>query len=108
MPINIGYIEGTLHDGDFVARIYYDATIPFGEPQPLINGPRGFCLDLTNISGRPRRVVASLPDGTTVQVNVGQGDPVISGPPSGRSRTAAQMRSLGFEFRSDVAGFSID
>ena len=104
--LNAGYIEGAV-DG-VVARIYYDATfVPVGPDQPLINGPRGFCLDLTNTSGRPTRVTFSLPNGSTQTVNVGQGDPVTTGPAGGRSRTLAQAQALGFMTRGDVAGFSI-
>lgn len=103
--LNIGYIEGT-NDG-VVARIYYDATAPVGDSQPLINGPRGYCLDLTNTTGRNVRLEVTLPNGTVRQVNIGSGDPVTSGPAAGRSRTVAQMIALGFETRGDVAGFSI-
>lgn len=103
--MNAGYIEAS-NDGVMV-RIYYDATAPVGKLQPLINGPRGWCLDMTNTAGRLIQVVFTLPNGTKLAVNVGQGDPVIGGPPAGRSRTAAQMVTLGFTTRGDVAGLSI-
>jgi hypothetical protein len=103
--INVGYIEATLEG--VVARVYYNPAEPVGPSQPLVNGPRGFCLDLTNVSGRTTRVVATLPSGSSVEVMVGQGDPVTGGPPSGRSRTLAQMQALGFSTRGDVQGFSI-
>lgn len=104
MPINSGVIEAT--NGAVVIRVYYDNTVPPDQPQALINGPRGWCLDLTNLTGVNRTVTMTLPSGTERQVTVGQGDPVISGPTVGRSRTAAQMNSLGFVNRSDIAGFS--
>lgn len=104
MPINIGYIEG--YNDDVTVRIYYDNTVEATEPQPLIDGPRGFCVDLTNLSGRNRKCVFTLPDGTEREINIGQGDPVTTGPQSGRSRTVAQVNTMGFFLRSDVAGFS--
>lgn len=102
--INTGYIEGT-KNGSLVVRIYYDQNaIPVGDTQPLINGPRGYCLDVTNTSGSNQRV--SVSNGTqTVTANVGQGNPVTTG--NARSRTAAQMASLGFTTRGDVQDFQI-
>jgi len=105
VPINVGYIEGTAASGGLVVRIYYDATAtPVGPTQPLINGPRGFCMDVTNTSGQSQRVSVSNA-GQTISANVGQGDPVTSG--NARSRTAAQMATLGFATRGDVQDFSI-
>ena len=52
MPLNLGYIEGACADGDVIVRVYYDSTQPASPDQPLINGPRGWCLDVTNTSGR--------------------------------------------------------
>lgn len=104
MRINSGVIEAS--NGDVVVRVYYDNTVPVDQPQPLINGPRGWCLDLTNLTGTNRTVTMTLPNGTERQVTVGQGDPVTGGPVTGRSRTAAQMNALGFVNRSDVAGFT--
>lgn len=105
MPINVGYIEGIAASGGLVVRIYYDATAtPVGSTQPLINGPRGFCMDVANTSGQPQRVSVSN-TGQTITANVGQGDPVTAG--SARSRTAAQMAALGFVTRGDVQDFSI-
>lgn len=103
--INVGYIEGTV-DGTLVVRIYYDAAAtPVGGTQPLINGPRGFCLDVTNTSGRNQRVQIGNGGGQVVTANVGQGNPVTTG--NARSRTAAQMATLGFSTRGDVQDFSI-
>ena len=102
--INSGYIESTLDDRAVVVRIYYDQAAPAGPNQPLVNGPRGYCLDVTNTSGRPRRIAVSN-DGQSVTANVGQGNPVTAG--QGRSRTAAQLSSLGFTTRGDVADFQI-
>lgn len=102
--INVGYIEGTIN-GSLVVRVYYDATAaPVGPTQPLINGPRGYCLDVTNTSGRNQRVQISN-GAQTITANVGQGDPVTTG--NARSRTAAQMASLGFSTRGDVQDLSI-
>ena len=111
MPINVSPITATATDADgreVIVRIYYDDTIPYDPPnQALVNGPRGYCLDLTNVSGRQARIDVTLPDGTTTTVLVGQGDPVTTGPANGRSRTAAQMAALGFTTRASVAGLSI-
>jgi hypothetical protein len=103
--LNVGYIEGTL-DESFVVRIYYDTTFtPVGNGQPLINGPRGWCLDVTNTSGRNKRVVVTGVTAATIDATVGQGDPVTNG--QGRSRTAAQLASVGFTTRGDVANFQV-
>lgn len=107
MPLNIGYIE--LGGGDVIARIYYDAAFtPVGPDQPLINGPRGFCLDLTNTTGKVAKVTVSGVVGNPVTVNVGTGDPVTTGPAGGRSRTAAQLAALGFTTRGNVGQISIE
>lgn len=101
--INTGYIEMTAESGTIVVRIYYDATIAPTSPQPLINGPRGYCLDLTNTSGKSQRLQFTLPDTTIRTVTVGQGDPVAN-----RSLTAAELNGLGYVYRTDVNGFSIE
>jgi uncharacterized protein RhaS with RHS repeats len=88
--------------GAVVVRVYYDATISPTLPQPLINGPRGLCLDITNTSGKTRRVEYTPPGGTLQSVSVPQGDPVNS-----RSMTVAQMNNLGFFLRSDLVGFTL-
>jgi hypothetical protein len=106
MVLNVGYIEGT--SGDVRVRIYYDSTQEPGPAQRLIDGPRGFCLDMTNLSGRPARVVVTGIGGEPIDIRIGQGDPVVGGPPSGRSRTAAQMASLGFSTRGSVQNFSLE
>lgn len=105
MPINTGYIEGTKLDGALRIRIYYDATAPTTGPQRLINGPRGYCLDVTNTTGRNQRVDVTLPGGAASTFTFGQGDPVTTG--AARSLTAAQVNALGFTNRSDVAGFAL-
>lgn len=106
MAINIGYIEGTCADSDVVVRIYYDATQPPGPDQPLINGPRGFCLDVTNVSGRRARTVVSGLTAQPLAVMIQQGDPVTGG--AGRSRTRNQMANLGFDTRGSVGNFSLE
>lgn len=106
MPINIGYVESTIADGDVVVRIYYDATFtPVGDSQPLINGPRGFCLDVTNKSGRNVSARVSGVGKTPLTFVLGQGDPVTTG--QSRSRTAAQVAALGFLTRGDVGDFGL-
>lgn len=100
MPINNGVIlrETTDSSGNTVTlRVYYDSTQPASSDQPLINGPRGFCIDITNVSGRNCSITIN---GSTVAV--GQGDPVTSGPANGRSRTAAQAAAIGLTTRGDI------
>ncbi len=101
--MNLGYmrVESSTDAGTITATIYYDATVDPSGPQPLINGPRGYCLDVSN-SGPSRRVITTLPNGTTRNVLVGQGDPVTN-----RSLTKAQMNAAGYINRSDVLGFTI-
>lgn len=102
--INIGYIEATVDD--VAVRIYYDATVlPAGDTQPLIDGPRGYCLDITNPAGRNRGVEITLPGGAVRTITIGVGDPVTSG--AGRSRTAAALATWGYTTRGDVAGLKL-
>lgn len=108
MPINNGMIlrETTDAAGNTATlRIYYDADParwPAGSSdQPLIDGPRGFCVDITNVSGRNCQITIN---GTSVLI--GQGDPVTTGPVNGRSRTAAQMAALGITTRGQVDGIT--
>lgn len=99
-------IVGTAASGGIVVHVYYDTTFsPVGVDQPLVDGPRGFCLDVTNTSGTPQRVSITNGSGATITANVGQGDPVTAG--NARSRTAAQMAALGFATRGDVQDFQI-
>lgn len=113
MAINLGYIEGTCADGDVVVRVYYDtawlADDPARDPNlaPLVNGPRGYCLDMTNKSGRLSTITMTN-GATSLTARVQQGDPVTSGPPAGRSKTAAQMSSAGFPTRGSVGNFQLD
>jgi hypothetical protein len=88
-------------------RIYYDATAPIGN-QPLINGPRGFCLDMTNLSGHDARITLIRANGQQTPITVGQGDPVTGGPVAGRSRTVAQVNQLGFTLRSDIPSLTLN
>jgi hypothetical protein len=105
VPVNSGFIQ--MSNELVTILIYYDATAPIGS-QPLIDGPRGFCLDMTNLSGHNARITLTLPDGTLAPVTVGQGDPVTGGPASGRSRTAAQVNALGFTLRTDIKGLLLN
>lgn len=113
MPLNLGYIENSLSNGAFRVRVYYDATWLNGDPSrvwtdaPLIDGPRGLCLDITNTTGRNVKVEFTAPDGTLSTAPVGQGDPVTTGPAAGRSRTAAQMAALGVTTRGAVGNLSV-
>lgn len=113
MALNLGYIEGTCADRDVVIRVYYD-TAWLGNDStrdpnqaPLINGPRGYCLDITNVSGRKASLTVEGVTATPFTISVQQGDPVTSGPTSGRSRTAAQMAQLGFTNRGSVGNFAV-
>jgi hypothetical protein len=103
--LNIGYIE--LANGKGVTvRVYYDATFtPVGPLQPLVDGPRGYCLDVTNLAGVKTTVTIVAPDGTTNVLDVQQGDPVTSG--QGRSRTASQLGAFGLSTRGDVSNFQL-
>lgn len=107
MALNTGYIEGTCQDQDVVIRIYYDATQPASPNQPLINGPRGYCLDVTNISGRKASLTVEGVTATPFTVTIAQGNPVTTGPQTGRSRTAAQLAQLGFTNRGSVGNFGV-
>jgi hypothetical protein len=105
LMINNGVIESSCGP-DLVVRFHYDpAVLPAGPNQPLINGPRGFCLDVTNVTGRRARVIVSGLTGNPLNVVIAQGDPVTSGP--SRSRTAAQMAQLGFTTRGSVGNISL-
>jgi hypothetical protein len=92
--MNVGYIE--VSSSGVTARVYYDVTsLPEGDSQPLVDGPRGYCLDVSNPTGRPTTVsVAGL---STV---VAPGDPVTTG--TAKSRTAAQVAGLGFSTRGQI------
>jgi hypothetical protein len=104
MTLNAGYIEGTVN-ATLAVRIYYDATQPASDTQPLINGPRGWCLDVTNTSGSNKQVMISGLTGNPFTATIGQGNPVTSG--AGRSRTAVQVAALGFTTRGSVGNFQI-
>lgn len=117
MAINVGWIDSPLtNDAGTVvasARFYYDTAWLDGDPArdpsqaPLVNGPRGWCLDVTNTSGRNLRVQVDI-GGTTNTLTMGQGDPVTTGPQNGRSRTAAQLASAyGLATRGDVGALSL-
>lgn len=106
MPLNLGYIEATCADSDVRVRIYYDSTQPAGPDQPLSNGPRGWCLDVTNTTGRRAVVTVAGVSGNPVTFTVAQGDPVTTG--QSRSRTAAQMASLGFTTRGQVGNIQLE
>lgn len=114
MPLNLGYIEGTCHDRDVVVRVYYDpawlADDPTRDPNaaPLVDGPRGYCLDITNLTGQHARLTISDGAGTSIDMTIQKGDPVTTGPQSGRSRTAAELASAGYTTRGSVGNFEID
>lgn len=102
MPLNLGYmaISGGDETGEHTARVYYDPTQDPSGPQQLINGPRGWCLDVTNtIPDSEFRVWLGTPDGDVKYAAVvPQGDPAEA-----QCLTAMQMASLGFLFRRDVS-----
>lgn len=111
MVLNAGYIQASQTDDqgrEVLIRIYYNANAtPVGATQPLANGPRGWCLDLTNTSGKVADITLTDKAGNPQTIRVGQGDPVTTGPAAGRSRTSAQMAALGFTTRGDVEGLLI-
>lgn len=116
MPINTGIIEQTSIDSagrEVIVRVYYDPSWYADDPSrdyrlaPLVNGPRGFCLDLTNLSGKVADLTLVSPNGTERSIRIGQGDPVTTGPTAGRSRTAAQLAALGYTTRGDVPGTAL-
>jgi hypothetical protein len=103
MPLNIGYIENSYDDGDVVIRVYYDTTYtPVGDDQPLVNGPRGYCLDVWNLSGRSARLRFTGRNGGSRNVTIPQGNPVTS-----RCATAATLATVGVLTRGDVQDFQI-
>jgi hypothetical protein len=105
VPLNIGWLGGELDDGAVRVRFYYDTTfVPVGDSQPLINGPRGFAMDVTNTTGRNVRLQYTVA-GVTNDVTVAQGDPVTSG--AGRSRTLAVLNNAGLFTRGDVGSVTI-
>lgn len=110
--MNLGYFELASGEGVTI-RVYYDKawmdTDPTRDPMlaPLVNGPRGYCLDLTNLTGAKASISMIAPDSSVLTMTVQQGDPVTTGPTSGRSRTAAQMGQLGFLTRGDVSSFQL-
>lgn len=116
MPINTGVVELTNTDSqgrEVIIRIYYDPAWlnddSTRDPNlaPLVDGPRGFCLDMTNLSGKVADLTIVNKDGTERSIRVGQGNPVTTGPAAGRSRTAAQMAALGYTTRGDIPGTAL-
>lgn len=100
--MDLGYLE--LGGGGITVRIYFQQGFQPADGQtladaPLIDGPRGYCLDLTNVTGDPCRVTVYGVRDQAFLVQIGQGDPVTSG--AGRSRTAAQLAQAGFTTRGD-------
>ncbi len=103
MPLNIGYIENSFANGAARIRVYYDTTFtPVGDAQPLVNGPRGFCLDVTNTTGHPIRIKFTGRNGGSRDVSVPQGDPVTN-----RCATAAELAAANVLTRGDVQDFTI-
>ena len=89
-------------------KIFHQATADlsgYDGASPLINGPRGYCLDLTNPTGVPVEVTVSGRGATPLTFVVGAGDPVTSGP--GRSLTATQMAAFGYSTRGDLGPITV-
>lgn len=111
MPLNVGYIE--LGGTDVFARIYYDTAWLAGDSTrdpglaPLVNGPRGWCLDMVNRTGERADITISGVSNNPQTIRIATGDPVTSGPAQGRSKTAAQMASLGFTTRGNLGAIQI-
>lgn len=109
MPINIGYTEQRSGNG-VIVRAFYDDSVPASSSQPLVNAPngrdygngvigRGLCLDVT--SDQAAEVTIVDPTGTKQTFTVAAGDPAAV------SRTAQQMRALGFRTRGDLQNFNV-
>lgn len=113
MVLNVGYIEGSCQDSDIAIRVYYDPSWLDTDSArdwrlaPLINGPRGYCLDITNKSGRKAELSVTDGEGTPFTMVVQKGDPVTTGPQSGRSRTVAQMVQAGYTTRGSIGTFQL-
>lgn len=111
MPLNLGYIE--LGGGGVTVRVYYDATWLETDPTrnpddaALIDGPRGWCLDMTNLTGTKATLTVNGVASNPITIDVQQGDPVVTGPQNGRSKTASQMAALGFTTRGNVGSISL-
>ena len=96
-------------------RIYHVPADPVAFPggvdpdSALRNGPRGFCLDLSNPSGAPVRLtIEGVPGMEPQDFIVGPGDPVTTaGAGQGRSLTANQLRSFGFRTRGDLGYWTV-
>ena len=106
-----GIIGNSVDGGQVGCFIYWDVNFVPGQGQtmmdaPLINGPRGLCMDNWNNSGANRTVTVIDSTGTTVfSIRFPQGDPINTG--AARSRTAAQMATLGYTKRGQIDGVTI-
>lgn len=106
-----GMTGNIIDGGDVGSIIYWDATFTPGPGQtpydaPLINGPRGYCMDNWNVSGQNRTVTVSDENGTVLfSVRFPKGDPITTG--QARSRTAAQMAQIGYTTRGQVDAITI-
>ena len=87
--LNVGYIE--MSAGGVTVRVYYDATAPVGDSQPLADGPRGYCLDVSGPAGNTATVTMA-----GLSTEPGAGDPVLA------SQTAAQLAALGATTRGAI------
>lgn len=110
MPINDGSVRVEMDDGAVSVKIYYSTTYvpPAGKTYmdaPLVNGPRGYCLDVTNTSGRPVKVSVRASADLARNVVIPAGDPVTAG--TARSRTAAQLAAAGFTTRGSVSELTL-
>lgn len=110
MVMNAGYIQ--VGNDQLYVRVFYDATsLPAGDNQPLVNnadpalGPVGFCLLVVNLTGEAKRMTVGGILGIT-QVTIPAGNPVTSGP--ARSRTAAQLASVGVTTRGQAASLFME
>lgn len=95
--LNLGYLQVSAQG--VTVTVYYDQTVtPVGDTQPLINGPRGYCLDISNPTGAAVKVTAAGQSAV-----VGKGDPVTTG--QAKSMTAAQLAKNGITTRGQIAAF---
>lgn len=106
--MDLGYME--LGGGGVTVRIYFQqGFIPLEgqtrDDAPLVDGPRGYCLDLTNTSGQSYNTIVYGVRHNAFRVAIGQGNPVTSG--AGKSRTAAEIAQAGFTTRGDCGMISL-
>lgn len=96
MPMNLGYIE--LGGGGITVRVHYDIDYrPVGVDQPLVDGPNGWCLEITNDTNDPwlgEVTVAGVEDGPVFVATTNQ--------------TASDLAGFGFTTRGNIGAVSLE